>query len=100
MHYYPTQVFDAPNLGQQPFEKRIKAIREYFEDHSPQYAEFCKQTKCSGKQEIKDELKKVIALGGEGLMIREPGSKYERKRSHTLLKIKKFYDAEVHEIDF
>ena len=28
-------------------------------------------------------------------MIRQPGSKYERTRSKTLLKIKKFHDAEV-----
>lgn len=38
---------------------------------------------------------KVLARGGEGLMIREPQSQYENRRSYTLLKIKKFYDAEV-----
>ena len=32
-------------------------------------------------------------------MIRQPGSKYERTRSKTLLKIKKFHDAEVSEFD-
>ena len=40
-------------------------------------------------------LKEVESLGGEGLMIRQAGSLYECKRSHTLLKIKTFYDAEV-----
>lgn len=55
----------------------------------------CKQEKCTGKKHIDDELKRIIALGGEGLMIRQPGSQYERRRSNTLLKIKTFYDAEV-----
>lgn len=63
--------------------------------HRPQYAVNVEQEKCKGKEQVEEELKRVIKLGGEGLMIREPGSKYERRRSHTLLKIKKFYDAEV-----
>ena len=41
------------------------------------------------------ELKRVEGLGGEGVMIREPRSKYVGSRSHTLLKLKTFHDAEV-----
>ena len=52
-------------------------------------------TECKGRAQIDDMLKKVENLGGEGLMIRQPGSQYEHKRSNTLLKIKTFYDAEV-----
>jgi DNA ligase-1 len=51
--------------------------------------------KCTSKAQLEDDLKKMIKLGGEGLMIRQPGSQYERCRSKTLLKLKKFYDAEV-----
>ena len=54
-------------------------------------------TKCTSKKQLDDMLKYVLDRGGEGLMIRQPKSKYERTRSHTLLKIKKFYDAEVSE---
>ena len=50
---------------------------------------------CTSTAQLKDELRKMIMLGGEGLMIRQPGSQYERRRSKTLLKLKKFYDAEV-----
>ncbi len=35
------------------------------------------------------------ALGGEGLMLRQPGSKYEHGRSATLLKVKTFHDADA-----
>lgn len=61
----------------------------------PQYAELVDQYKCTSKQQLEDDLKKMIKLGAEGLMIRQPGSVYERCRSKTLLKLKKFYDAEV-----
>ena len=44
---------------------------------------------------MEEELKKVENLGGEGLMIRKPGSLYEQCRSYNLLKIKTFHDAEV-----
>ena len=40
------------------------------------------------------ELEKVLANDGEGLMLRDPKSYYERKRSKTLLKVKKFLDTE------
>lgn len=40
------------------------------------------------------ELKRVETLGGEGLMLRQPGSLYERKRSNTLLKVKSFEDID------
>ena len=33
--------------------------------------------------------------GGEGLMLRQPGSKYVAGRSSTLLKVKTFHDAEA-----
>jgi len=37
----------------------------------------------------------VRELGGEGLMLRKPQSTYERTRSTSLLKVKKFLDAEA-----
>jgi DNA ligase-1 len=34
-------------------------------------------------------------MGGEGLMLRQPGSMYVFSRSSTLLKVKSFSDAEA-----
>ena len=53
------------------------------------------QVKCKGREHTDKELDRVQNLGGEGLMIRKPGSKYDRGRSYSLLKIKTFYDADV-----
>lgn len=37
----------------------------------------------------------MTADGGEGMMIKDPNSLYEGKRSDFLLKVKKFEDAEA-----
>jgi DNA ligase 1 len=51
--------------------------------------------RCRGLAHLREELARVEALGGEGLMLRQPGSAYETGRSFTLLKIKSFHDAEA-----
>lgn len=38
---------------------------------------------------------KVIALKGEGMMIKAPTGQYESRRSEKLLKVKRFEDAEA-----
>ena len=42
---------------------------------------------CTGRAHVSAELAKVEACGGEGLMLRRPGSKYEHCRSKHLLKV-------------
>ncbi|XP_005100834.1 uncharacterized protein LOC101848532 [Aplysia californica] len=88
-------VFDSPDMGKETFENRMNAIKEYFEEKQPEYAVFVEQVKCKSKDQLEGKLTRVLNLGGEGLMIRQPKSVYERTRSKTLLKIKKFYDAEA-----
>lgn len=50
---------------------------------------------CGGRDDLKKKLSEIEELGGEGLMLRDPDSKYEPFRSKTLLKVKSFYDAEA-----
>ena len=40
-------------------------------------------------------MKKVLDADGEGMMIKDPKSKYEGTRSDKLLKVKQFEDAEA-----
>ncbi|XP_064598827.1 DNA ligase-like [Liolophura sinensis] len=89
------KIFDTPSNGSLPFEKRMEILQDRFEEGKTTYLSLVEHTKCKGKEHIEEELPKVLARGGEGLMIREPKSKYEQRRSYTLLKIKKFYDAEA-----
>ena len=87
-------VFDAPQVNQ-PFERRLKYLEECFAEHRPLHAELVAQNRCRGKDHLEAELDRICTLGGEGLMLRQPGSPYEVGRSATLLKVKRFLDAEA-----
>lgn len=50
---------------------------------------------CTGKDHLEKKMDEVIANKGEGVMIKDPNSKYEHKRSEKLLKVKRFYDSEA-----
>ncbi|KAE8226596.1 hypothetical protein CF319_g821 [Tilletia indica] len=88
-----------------PFEQRLETLKQRFgEPQTPSDAlsqqkgggiVVLKQEKCTSREHLLEELKKVEAVGGEGLMLRKAGSQYEHKRSRTLLKVKTFYDAEA-----
>lgn len=44
---------------------------------------------------IEENLENVVSVGGEGLMLRQAESYWEPRRSHKLLKVKKFDDDEA-----
>jgi DNA ligase-1 len=52
-------------------------------------------TEVTSLEHMTKELDRVTGGGGEGVMIKDPNSKYENKRSNFLLKVKKFEDAEA-----
>ena len=86
-------MFDAPGVSG-PFEERQKALAEMVRQQRPQFAQVLDQARCTGIEALKIELARIESLGGEGLMLRQPGSQYEAGRSSTLLKVKTFHDAE------
>jgi DNA ligase-1 len=87
-------VFDAPKESG-PFEERLAVLKELFGRHKLQFAQPHDHTLCRGLTHLREELVRVEAQGGEGLMLRQPGSKYAVGRSATLLKVKTFHDAEA-----
>jgi len=91
-------IFDAPALDK-PFEDRIEFIQDFTEQNKPAYATAHKHEQCRNLKHLQKELKRVEKLGGEGLMLRQPGSRYEEGRSTSLLKVKTFYDAEARVVD-
>jgi DNA ligase-1 len=87
-------VFDAPSL-KQPFEERLKYLQSLAQTVASPYLSAHQHCICQGTEQLNSELQRVNDLGGEGLMLRQPGSLYEFKRSRTLLKVKSFHDAEA-----
>lgn len=87
-------IFDAP-AHKAPFEDRLQHIQDLLAHHKPAYAQYHRHDVCRDVDHMRHELRRVEALGGEGLMMRRPRSHYEVGRSHTLLKVKSFHDAEA-----
>jgi DNA ligase-1 len=87
-------VFDAPGL-KEPFERRIEFLADTLGSKPLPHAAHHPHDRCRGLDHLRTELARVEALGGEGLMLRQPGSAYEIGRSATLLKVKTFKDAEA-----
>ena len=73
-------IFDAPTLAH-AFEDRVEWIERMVDDRSPDFAMPVAHAKCRGIDHLKEELERVEKLGGEGLMLRQPGSKYIGGRS-------------------
>lgn len=87
-------VFDAPAAGG-GFEERLAFIKEALATGAAKFARQHAHERCKGLDALRAELARIETLGGEGLMLRQPGSKYVAGRSSTLLKVKSFHDAEA-----
>jgi len=87
-------VFDAPAAGG-GFEDRLMLLKEALAAGAPKFARQHAHERCKSLDALRAELARIEALGGEGLMMRQPGSKYVSGRSFTLLKVKTFHDAEA-----
>lgn len=86
-------VFDAPN-ARGGFEDRLAHVDKVLTRAEARYARVLEHVVCTGFDHLHGELARVEALGGEGLMLREPKSSYTVGRSTSLLKVKTFHDAE------
>lgn len=87
-------VFDAPKAAE-GFEGRIQVLQKALANKPSKFAEALAHGVCRDAKHLLKELKRIDRLGGEGLMLRKPSSRYEAGRSTTLLKVKTFHDAEA-----
>ena len=88
-------VFDAP-AAPGGFEERLGFLKDALGGGaSAKFARLLAHERCQSLDALRAELARVESLGGEGLMLRQPGSKYVAGRSSTLLKVKTFHDAEA-----
>jgi DNA ligase-1 len=87
-------VFDAP-AATGGFENRFDFLKDALVKGAAKFARQHPHERCKSLDALRTELTRIEALGGEGLMLRQPGSKYVAGRSATLLKVKTFHDAEA-----
>ncbi|CAK68477.1 unnamed protein product (macronuclear) [Paramecium tetraurelia] len=91
-------VFDAPLLDE-PFVNRYSKLKKAIEKIKNPHLVYVPHVVCRGYEHLKEELALAQQAGGEGLMLRDPSSIYEGKRSNTLLKVKTTMDSEATVID-
>jgi DNA ligase-1 len=91
VHYF---VFDAPEI-EGCFEKRLDFVRRWFLEHPNLFAEVLEHQICESEEHLQKKLTEIESLGGEGVMLRKPDSPYTVGRSHDLLKVKTYEDAEA-----
>ncbi len=86
-------VFDLPNV-KEIYEHRVKLYFNLLKKINCKWIVPVKMYKIKNNDYLLRKLKIIELGGGEGIMIRKPGSMYERKRSSVLYKLKTFTDEE------
>jgi DNA ligase-1 len=87
-------IFDAP-AATGGFEDRLAFLKDALAKGTAKFASQHAHERCKSLEALRAELARIEALHGEGLMLRQPGSKYVAGRSSSLLKVKTFHDAEA-----
>lgn len=94
-HDIQYRAFDIPNLGG-IFRDRVREMATPSRAlRLPGHASYLSQVRCTGPDHLQRFLLGIEDVGGEGVMLRDPDSRYIRSRSNTLLKVKGFFDAEA-----
>ncbi|BCN92706.1 ATP-dependent DNA ligase [Thiomicrorhabdus immobilis] len=86
-------VFEVP--GQQGnLMRRLKVVERFVNEKSAKYLKVIPQKAIIQDTDIQLELKRVLGLKGEGLVVRNPNLPYQTGRLDSVLKVKLKQDAE------
>lgn len=87
-------IFDVPRTPG-GFLQRLQRATDWFKKHPSRFAFVIVQKPVRDPDELKVELKRMEALGGEGLIVRKPDALYTTGRSREILKVKSYLDTEA-----
>ena len=87
-------IFDVPEAFG-GFTERIKIAENWFSAHPSRYAFVIPQIPLRDEDHLRQELRQIENLGGEGLIVRKADALYNPGRSSTILKVKSYRDAEA-----
>lgn len=88
-------LIDIPDRHAGPFEARLEALKKLVANGLGAWVVAIPHTRCAGAEMLQMALDLIVAQGGEGLMLRQPGSTYVHARSTTLYKVKKWIEEEA-----
>jgi len=87
-------IFDVPQ-EQGSFQQRIVKAQDWFQHHPSPYAYVISQIPIQSVCHMEAELERILQAGGEGLIVRDPQAGYTAGRSNSILKVKRYEDAEA-----
>lgn len=87
-------VFDLPDHPG-PFSERLRDLRVQVAQTHALWLQAIAHEQVSGEAELQAWLERVLALGGEGLMLHHGNGLYRGERSPQLIKLKPWADAEA-----
>ncbi|MDX1803921.1 MAG: DNA ligase [Alcanivorax sp.] len=88
------RVFDLP-ASDGNFDQRLATMRRRLRPSPSPYLAMIAQRRVTDRQALLVWLDRVVAAGGEGLMLHRGDSHYQAGRSDALLKLKTYQDAEA-----
>jgi DNA ligase-1 len=92
-------IFEVPNQ-KGGLLMRLEVLDKWLMKNPNKFIKILPQMVCNNEHHLKEELKRVEALGAEGLVVRNPKALYVGKRSSSSLKVKSFQDDECKVIGY
>lgn len=86
-------IFEAPHQ-RGGLHQRLAVVEEHFTRHHNPHARVLPQIPVRNNAHLQKHLAEIIALGGEGLVVRNPTTPYQTGRLASALKVKHHQDAE------
>ena len=87
-------IFDAP-LVKGTFTQRLNKLEKELAKNPNDVVKMLNQRVCADKDQLATLMDEILSEKGEGVMLKDPNSSYENRRSYSLLKVKKFEDTEA-----
>ncbi|MCF6253537.1 MAG: DNA ligase [Thiomicrorhabdus sp.] len=93
------QVFEVPNQAG-GLLNRLAVLQRYLENTSVSHLNVISQTVVTDAKMVEVQLQKVLALKGEGLVLRQADRLYHTGRSSDAMKVKQTQDAECRVVGY
>ena len=90
---------DAKRIETIGFKIKTASERWLTAHNQADYLKVAKQITCKNEEHLKSFLQEIEKGGGEGVVVRNPDTKYIAKRDPNSLKIKSFQDAECEVVE-
>lgn len=86
-------IFEVPNASGD-FLSRLQKAKQWFQKHPHTHVNIIEQIKCQDKEHLQNYLDEIVAIDGEGVIIKNPNQEYHTGISPHILKVKEVYDME------